>query len=294
MHDDTRIEDYVDGPHQEPGHQRHQQRLSPQSPTTNAVPPGQDHHDHYNQRGEEKARGLGGDRRPTCRPEPQERAPISLAPPSHHRPRDEHGRQSERQVDAVEVAQPEHQGVAQPEQRGEDSGPDTEEQVRQGVERQREHPAFHQRYQAGGERDAVERARPYLCLDEPSAVGALIVDVPVSVRGYHRVDREDRKGGQHLEERWVLGVVGEIVVENGSQARGHVHGLVERGGVVPGLETTQDHEDDGRHEDQHQSDRPRSRAVRLQRGMDVSLRCLGQRSCVIWHVVPGWTGVITL
>ncbi len=41
------------------------------------------------------------------------------------------------------------------------------------------------------------------------------------------MDSEDRKHRQYFEQGWMLGVVGQIVVEDGQSARRHVDGLVE-------------------------------------------------------------------
>ena len=141
---------------------------------------------------------------------------------------------------------PEDQRVEQPQQRGDHAGPHAEEECGEPVEGEGEQAALEERHQAGGERDAVHGARPHLCLDEAGAVGALVVDVPVPVGRNDRADGQDRQRGQHLEQGWVLGVVRQVVVEDGRHPRRHVHGLVERGRIAPGLEAAQDEKSDER------------------------------------------------
>ena len=87
------------------------------------------------------------------------------------------------------------------------------------VERERERPALHERHETGGERDAVHRAGTHLRLDEAGAVRALVVDVPVAVGGHDRSDGQDGQRGQDLEQGWVLGIVRQVVVEDGRHPR---------------------------------------------------------------------------
>ena len=53
--------------------------------------------------------------------------------------------------------------------------------------------------------------------DKAGAVLVLVVDRPVPV-GDHGMDGEDRENRQHLEQGWMLRVVGQIVVEDGQRA----------------------------------------------------------------------------
>ena len=256
MRHDTWIEDDVDGPDNHPGCQRDQRSRAPAGPRPRAGSRLRCDHDAKCHCHNQQSGDLCRCHRTACHPEPQERTSISSTQPTDKCPCNEHSGQRERDIDSVEMPQAEHQWIEQPEQRRDDARPQAEEEGGQCIECDCECAALQQRDESRGKRHPMHGAGLHLRRDESSAVAVLVVDRPLP-GGDHGIDGQHRKNRQHLEEWRMLGVVCQVVVEDGHRARGHVDGLVERRRVVPSFEPAQDKEgDEG---DQHQPEPDPSR-----------------------------------
>ena len=254
VHHDARIEHDVDRPHEHPGHQRPPAPVGassahPRCPARSRAPP----------RRPRRPRPRRGSR--WSAPRPPRRTPRRATPAiARSRRRNQRTRAHETSTVVRAKGRSTPSRCPRPSTTGSrsqsnaattpDQTPKRSEAER--VEGEGQQPALEQRHQTGGERDAVHGAGPDLRLDEAGAVGALVVDVPVPVGRHDRTDGQDGQRGQHLEQGWVLGIVRQVVVEDGGHPRRHVDRLVERGRVAPRLEATENQEGDEGDEDHRQ------------------------------------------
>ena len=186
--------------------------------------------------------------------------PTSTAPrgrlPSgvQHRQRGEQGREGRGDVDAVEVTEPDDEGVEQPEQRGEHARRDAE----QPAGKERDQPTgrgrFEDRHDARGEQVRLQPATCGVMTDELLAHRVPARALPRGPARDVRLSEQQRGRGQHLAERWVLRRAAQIVAGERGQAGGDLGAFVVGRTVGPRLVQREHQEERGRHAEER--DRP--------------------------------------